>query len=102
MARITGKANWDQGKPGSGAGDEGEYGGMPGMFQPPPHEIGDVDSVGEAAMILRTEGKRLAGVDTDLPADDLHADSAKEILDDYAIRMQGHSVSELAEAERLD
>lgn len=108
MARITGRANWKQGIPRSllsrrkSTTDEGEYGGMPGLIQPPPHAVGDVDSVGEAALIMRIEAKRMAGVDDTLPVTDLHYGSAKEIQDDLAVRLQGHRADELPPAERLD
>jgi hypothetical protein len=98
MARITGKAKWSDDRDGGS-----EYGGQPGIIQKEStgHHMGDVDSVGEAAMVMRSEGRRLAGVMPELEGtDDLHADAVNEAMADVRTRMNGRRAEDVT-SERL-
>ncbi len=83
-----------------------EYGGSPGIIQPSVGQktgskrnltgAGHTElTASEQAMILRSEGRRDAGMDETIPADDLHRGFVDERIADRKVRMAGRRVDEV-------
>lgn len=69
-----------------------EYGGKPGIIQS--SADGHTLDAAEMAMLIRSEGRRGAGMDTTIPADDAHRPEVDAYLKDRAERFGGYTADD--------